>query len=324
MRSKRIKTFISFLILFVIGLSVGYAFLTQSLGLKGDISVSENRLIVYFDNIVEEDDNINTIDPAEIIDEKHQIIDMNLNFDNESQKYEFYVDTVNDGTLDLWIESVELQGVDDTDLSKYLDYEVTYTNKDGYEKKLRRCDTLYSLLTYKNSGYDSTYLNKRNIHVVIKIKDDINLKQVKLSNDVKFVINYTTEELTMCDNSYDLIINPAGGLYYDDYGNRSRGNTIISGAEGSEYNFGKAERKGYENTSWISDEGNIYLVDAEGVNFEGGINKWIQPAKDVVLTAVWENRDFVARIEKDRFETIEEAFEAANSGKYTDNTIYVL
>ena len=130
MRSKRIKTFISFFILFVIGLSIGYAFLTQSLGLKGDISVSENRLIVYFDNIVEEDDNINTIDPAEIIDEKHQIIDMNLNFDNESQKYEFYVDTVNDGTLDLWIESVELQGVDDTDLSKYLDYEVTYTNKD--------------------------------------------------------------------------------------------------------------------------------------------------------------------------------------------------
>ena len=130
---------------------------------------------------------------------------MNLNFDNESQKYEFYVDTVNDGTMDLWIESVEFQGVDGTDLSKYLDYEVTYTNHDGYEKRLRRCDTLYSLQTYKQSGENPLYFNKRNIHVVIKIKDDVNLKQVKLSNDVKFAINYTTQELTMCDNSYDLV-----------------------------------------------------------------------------------------------------------------------
>ena len=75
MKLKKKRIFIGIILLILVSITVGYAYLSQKLDIKGNTKIRENSWIIYFEDIVErEDNNVIPTDDATITNfEKTQI-----------------------------------------------------------------------------------------------------------------------------------------------------------------------------------------------------------------------------------------------------------
>ena len=219
MRLKNKWKLLVFVLLLVIG--VGYAALSATLKIAGTSGVKSNKWIIYFDRIQNESGVVST--ETKITEDKQEV-DFNITLNKPGDYYEFDVDTVNDGTIDAMIDSVEFGELDDS-VEELVSFDVTY--KDGTE--IKKCDLLE-----KES--------RKTITVKVKFDDDIKEEDL-IKNDTSlnltFTINYVQK--SVCESYPTIIVDPNGGKY-----NGTKKLTKIKTNKNSDNLLEEPIREGYE------------------------------------------------------------------------------
>ncbi len=135
MYRNRRKSLLSLVLILVLGIGLGYAFLSSNLKINGKNGISKNSWVIYFENIQNQSGVVAT--NSKISADK-QTIDFDISIKKPGDYYEFDVDTVNDGTIDAMIESVEFEGLD----NKFNDLVYFDVNYKDNGMPLEKCDVL--------------------------------------------------------------------------------------------------------------------------------------------------------------------------------------
>ncbi len=127
-RNKKFnKTMILLFAIMFVGL--GFAALSATLGINGFTMIGHIRFDVHFENISVNEGSMEAEMPATINKNNNTQIDFSLELTTPGTYYEFEVDIVNGGTLDAYLSSIELLGLDDA-AQKYLEVTYNYINDD--------------------------------------------------------------------------------------------------------------------------------------------------------------------------------------------------
>ncbi len=146
------------LIVILLSLGVGYAFLNANLTINGTANIKDNTWNVHFVNYQRSyNSTASTISEPVIEGDTTTEISYEVSFQEPGDYYEFTVDVINTGTLNAIIDSLETTVFDgDNELSgipDYFDYSVTYGNGNEYvlphELKIKIKDTLLVSLGFK-------------------------------------------------------------------------------------------------------------------------------------------------------------------------------
>ena len=283
-------------------LTLGYSFLKTTLTINGNTKISKNSWVIYFDNVSIASDSVHNEDPAKeaiITNQEKTNIEFTANLNNPGDFYEFTVYTVNDGSIDAAVSSIEKTELTE-EQAKYLTFDVTYD--DGSE--IKRCDVLKAN-------------DRRLVKAVVKFKEGLDINDYPsdgVSLTLSFKINY--EQNTECEevpsNKHKLTINPNGGVYQ---GRSAPIRVYLS--EGDEYTFTEATRNLYNFKYWT-----IVNPASDGTyTFEN--NKLTMGQEDIEIQAEWIEGDYVARIMNTYYKTVQEAFDAAGDG-WDDNTVHLI
>ena len=120
---KKLNNKIVFLLVACMG--IGFAYLTSTLTITGNTSVSGNKWNVYFTNVEVNEDSIEASVIPSTTGTTTTSLDYTVTLDKPGDFYEFTVDAVNDGTIDAMIQNINMTSLD-SDVEKYLDYTATY------------------------------------------------------------------------------------------------------------------------------------------------------------------------------------------------------
>ncbi len=127
------------LLLAVMFIGLGFAALSATLGITGHAIIGNISFDVHFANVEVKEGSMEAQSPATIDASDKTQINFSLHLTTPGQFYEFETDIVNNGTLDAYLSSIELLGLDET-TKKYLN--VTYRYVPG--GKIRINDLLKS------------------------------------------------------------------------------------------------------------------------------------------------------------------------------------
>ena len=122
---KRTFTFI-FLFLIVLGITLGYAFLTTSLNVNGALEVSSSSWDIHFANIIEDQNGVEATTAPTV--SNNTTITFAVDLEKATDFYSFTADIINDGTYDAKIDTIEILPVLTTEQQNYFKYEVTYSD----------------------------------------------------------------------------------------------------------------------------------------------------------------------------------------------------
>ena len=182
------------LILLLLGITLGYAYLNTTLNINGTTNITSANWSIYWDNIVFGTNNTTDVTTPATISSGLTEVTFNVNFKQPGDTYEFTVDAVNDGSIDAMISTFSkgvyaANGTTPKTLPDYLEYTVTYS--DGIEIAQNQ------LL---ESGDTETY------KVRVHYKEDITASQLPSTNDnyvFKFSVTYVqaTSAATPIDRS---------------------------------------------------------------------------------------------------------------------------
>ena len=114
------------LVLVCVSLGLGYAYLQTDLSIVGVTKLKDNEWNVHFDNIQPVEGSVEPVTAPSI--SELTTVSFSAQLENPGDKYEFYIDVVNSGTIDAMVDSLILLPELTTDQAKYLSYEVTYRN----------------------------------------------------------------------------------------------------------------------------------------------------------------------------------------------------
>ena len=190
-RKDRKKTFVYLLIILLVSIGIGYAFLNQDLTINGTGKVTANNWSIYFDNIVFNSGNValSTGDSAAAINSTTLTdVTYTITLQKPGDVYEFTVDVVNDGSLDAMVSTVsnKLGGVEidaTHPLPNYLNYSVTYD--DGVAIAPNHLLEAGDTETYK---------------VRLEYKTDITANDLPTANQT-LTINFSVEYVQADDNA---------------------------------------------------------------------------------------------------------------------------
>ena len=302
--ANKIKTNkIKFIFLAVIALisciTLGTAILSKTLNINGTTKIAKNSWIIYFDNVRKSSDSVPSDNDARIVDFGKTRIEFSANLKSIGDFYEFTVYTVNDGTIDAMVDSVEKSALTE-EQQKYLDFDVTYDNG----TPIRRCDTLNAK-------------TRRRIKAIVKYKEGLEIDEYPTEDvnlNLYFNINYVQKDAACppreLDDQNTLTIIPNGGVY------QGRTDEIRIYMDKNEtYTLDEPTRTLYNFDGWdINPEEGSYTISG---------NTFTMGDESVTLTAKWVEGDYVARIMNTYYPTIQEALDAA-AGEWQDNTVYLL
>jgi len=122
---KRTFTFI-FLFLMVLGITLGYAFLTTSLNVNGALEVSSSSWDIHFANIIEDQNGVEATTAPTV--SNNTTITFAVDLEKATDFYSFTADIINDGTYDAKIDSITITPTLTTEQQNYFKYEVTYSD----------------------------------------------------------------------------------------------------------------------------------------------------------------------------------------------------
>ena len=163
----------SIILLVILVIGIGYAYLTSNLSISGQTEVVANTWNIHFENLNVLEGSVTASTPATIQSNNTDII-YSINLSRPKDYYEFTVDVKNDGTLPGKVSISTLSGLD-TISSKVIDYSVTYTNSNSVNVG----DIL-------NAGA------KKSIKVRVFYKDDISETDFP-ANDFNLTLTYTLQ-----------------------------------------------------------------------------------------------------------------------------------
>ena len=123
-RRKNKKFIIIILILFI---SIGFAYLSASLNITGLATIKRSVWDVHFENIVNENEDVLNIDTPAVISNNKLRVDFEVSLDQPGQEYSFYVDVLNNSTFDVALSNLSITGLDSS-LENYIIPTVTYSD----------------------------------------------------------------------------------------------------------------------------------------------------------------------------------------------------
>ena len=322
---KRLPIYIIIVSVLLVGITLGSAFLSSTLKIIGNSKINKNSWVIYFDDIdiaedsapVENSNDNARISKNGVADPTKQNIEFTASLKDPGDFYEFTVWTVNDGTIDAEVESLE-KSVLTEEQQKYLDFIVTYD--DG--TPIKECDILY----HKGSTDGP---NKRLVKAVVKYKSGINVNDYPTEGvtlNLFFKINYSQnvncEHLTP-ESTYKLTIRPNGGIYE---GRKAQTRKYLHKDE--EYILSRPTRNLYNFDGWkvIDPEtGGTYQLESYEDKY-----KFTMGSEDVIIEAKWKDGDYVARIMDHYYTKVELAFDAVDGNNpstgrpWENNTVWLI
>ena len=102
MKRNKKKSYLMLLLLLVLGVTVGYAFLSTTLNINGTTVIKDAKWNVYWDNPVVTTGSVTTTVPT--IDSAKTTATYDVTLNNPKDYYEFTIDAVNAGTIDAMIK----------------------------------------------------------------------------------------------------------------------------------------------------------------------------------------------------------------------------
>lgn len=302
LRKNKFTFFMAITIVLLIMISLGTALISSTLSIIGNTTIKENSWIIYFDKVRKSSDSVDSDNDAKIVDFKKTRIEFTADLKNPGDFYEFTVYTVNDGTIDAMVKSIE-KSVLTEEQQRYLEFDVTYDNG----TPIRECDEL-------NAG------TRRRIKAIVKFKDGIDISNYPKEDTVLnlfFNINYVQKDdgcppREIKDQNILTII-PNGGSY-----NGRKDEIRIYLDKGEKYNVLTPERNLYNFTGWT-----VTNPETNGTyTFEDDV--FTMGEEDVTIEAGWKEGDYVARIMNQYYPTIQEAFDDVQAKEWKDNTVWLL
>ncbi len=192
--NKKIKIFLFFIFIFL-SLSIGYAYLQQSLSINNTATIATNAWNVHLENIVVREGSVSTPEP--VINDR-TTISVSVPLQKPFDFYEFYVDIVNEGTIDAKLETITNTSLTESQ-QKYLNYTITYSDY----VEIKKNDLLAS-------G------EKETLRIVIEMKDVVDaniLPNEAITINLNCQLNYmqnNTEGVERSKNSlYNQIVKQA-------------------------------------------------------------------------------------------------------------------
>ena len=186
------NSYMLLIIVLMIGITIGYAALNSTLNITGKSNISKNTWDVYFDNLYVTSTSVDGVGDPIILDDTTINFEVILNIPGE--KYEFYVDVINEGSIDAMVESLvkmpELTSTQDL----YFNYTIEYQNGEQIQP---------NQLVEKNSF----------VRLKVKVEYDSNVDPNDLPTEAEtlnlgFRLNYIQSD----DNSISIADN---GVSYD-------------------------------------------------------------------------------------------------------------
>ena len=114
------------IIIIIMLISIGFAYISTSLNMIGDLTFKESRFDIHFEDLEMGDKKMYSAD-ASITDTL--AISTSGTFDLPGDYYEFTVYLVNDGTVDVAIDEITVTGIDEQNRD-YLTYYLKYVKDD--------------------------------------------------------------------------------------------------------------------------------------------------------------------------------------------------
>ena len=133
MRKNKRRNSILVLVIILLCITMGYAFLTANIKFNGFSKINNKNWDIHFENIVFNDNNVELSEEdseAEIDSTTRTSVNYTITLNQPGDFYEFNVDVVNAGAIDGMIESItsKLNGEVIDELPIYLLYSVTYSD----------------------------------------------------------------------------------------------------------------------------------------------------------------------------------------------------
>ncbi len=186
-RNVKRNKLIPVLVILLLGITLGYAYLNTTLNINGTTNISSANWNIYWDNIQFASNNVTDVTTPATIQTGLTEVTFNVNFKEPGDTYEFTVDAVNDGSIDAMIDTFSKgvyasNGTTEKTLPDYLEYTVTYS--DGVEISQNHLLEAGKTETYK---------------VRVHYKEDITASQLPSTNDnymFKFSVTYAQADNT--------------------------------------------------------------------------------------------------------------------------------
>ena len=127
LKRKDSQTVKTLLLLFVLVIGIGYAYLTSNLSITGATAVAGNTWDIHFENVQISPGSVEASTPATINLSDNTKIDYAVLLNRPGKYYEFTVDMVNSGSLPGKVSLVDFSGIT-PEMEDVVDYSVVYTN----------------------------------------------------------------------------------------------------------------------------------------------------------------------------------------------------
>ena len=128
MRKVNKNGYLILVLLVLLCIYTAYSALNKNLTINGTTDIEKNTWDIHFDNIKVAYGSI-TPSSAATIDSETDTVSFSVALQKPGDFYEFYVDAINDGTLNGMIESIEKTPELTEDQQKYLNYIIDYKNE---------------------------------------------------------------------------------------------------------------------------------------------------------------------------------------------------
>ena len=174
-------------------ISIGFSVLSSNLNIIGNSLVKSNSWDIHFENVQVKEGSVNA--PTPQINASGNQVTFNITLNNIDDYYEFYVDVVNDGTIDGMIDTYTLSQLT-SEQQRYLDFYVKYKN--GIELEQNQMVKTNQSVTYKvyvgyKKNMDSEDLpdaDANNINLSLEVNYvQSNENGVEIPNELKLVFH---------------------------------------------------------------------------------------------------------------------------------------
>lgn len=138
MKNRRKNNKKLLLILLILGVSIGFALLSTTLGIVGISGIKKNTWNIHWDDtsIQETEGSVTATSPARVTDTEKKNIAFTVDFELPGEYYEFTADAINEGSINGKIESVQVKFyeqdgttlIDPADLPAELVYSITHAD----------------------------------------------------------------------------------------------------------------------------------------------------------------------------------------------------
>ena len=126
MRKNKRKVYFVLLVLLLMFVSIGYAYLNSTLNITGASTINNPTWDIHWENIVVKPGSVSASTPT--IDTNKTTVTYSVNLVTPGDFYEFTVDAVNAGSIDGMVSVIsnKLNDVEITTLPNYLEYSISY------------------------------------------------------------------------------------------------------------------------------------------------------------------------------------------------------